>query len=510
MMYRFIRAVAVAVVFAVLAVVFASCSAMPKSQVDEKMETQQSRGKTTKNDFFRSLGDIEQDENLYSILKDSDVYSVDVVLYFYNPDTNKLEPEKRTINLQKTDQILNVVISQFLQGPKVKGLKHVISPKVKLQKVERYGNVVGVYLSKEFLESEDIAIARAALVNTILESQEAKYVKIYVEGRELTHNGKDDGQILGLLTKYPNEVEQIRSRELELTSQGDVKYIKREIYFQDHERRFLVPEIRDVPVSQGKYVEAIVGELIKGPVSENEGLYPTIPSGTQLMDVKFVEDADSSKGVELYFSKEFKLSFNKEANSETLMVGSLVYSLTDLPGVDWIRIYYQNENGEYVNTPVVSMGLNRRFDKDSLPFQLGKRIKVYFSDKDAMNLVPEYRIINRDSKDIVNEILNELIEGPSQEGHMAVIPSNISVGDIKAYVSGQTAFVNLPSKFNPSGLGSTGEIMALYAIVNSLTDPVNTDNVRQIQFLVDGKVTNEFGHMSLADPFVRNPELIKE
>ncbi|HEY8362348.1 MAG TPA: GerMN domain-containing protein, partial [Tissierellaceae bacterium] len=173
-------------------------------------------------------------------------------------------------------------------------------------------------------------------------------------------------------------------------------------------------------------------------------------------------------------------------------------------------IYYQNENGEYVNTPVVSMGLNRRFDKDSLPFQLGKRIKIYFSDKDAMNLVPEYRVISRDSKDIVNEILNELIEGPSQEGHMAVIPSNISVGDIKAYVSGQTAFVNLPSKFNPSGLGSTGEIMALYAIVNSLTDPINTDNVRQIQFLVDGKVTNEFGHMSLADPFVRNPELIKE
>jgi len=509
-MYRFIWIVVSLAVAAVLV----SCSAMSRSQIDEKMEVQQSRGDVAENHFTKTLRSAGQSQNLpyiyEGIFEDIDASPVDVTMYYYNPDTNRLESEKRTITLSKTDQLLGVIINQFLQGPRVKNLKHVVPPNVTLQKVEKYGNVVGVYLSKEFLESEDITIARAALVNTILESQEAKYVKIYVDGYELTHNGKADGQILGLLTKYPNDVERIRLEEQKLISMGDVKYIKREIYFQDYERRFLVPEIRDIPISQGKYVEGIVGELLKGPAKGNEGLYSTIPAGAQLMDVKFVEDADSSRGVELYFSKEFKLSFNKETNSETLVVGSLVYSLTGLPGIDWIRIYYQDESGEYVNAPLVSLSLDRKFDKDSLLFKLGKRIKVYFSDKDAMNLVPEYRVISNDSKDVINEILNELIEGPSQEGHMAVIPSNISVGDLKAYVSGKTAFVDLPSKFNASGLGSTGEILALYAIVNSLTDPVNTDNVRQIQFLVDGKVTHEFGHMSLADPFVRNPALIKE
>jgi len=509
-MNRLIRAVAVTAVCAVVALVLIACSAIPRSQINEKLETQQSGEGTAKNYLFRGLGNAEQDQNLYSILGDNDVYPVDIELYFYNPDTNKLEPEKRTVNFNKTGQILEVVINQFLHGPRAKNLKHIVAPEVKLQKVEQYGNVVSVYLSKEFMESEDIAIARAALVNTVLESQEAKYVKIYVEGQELTHNGKDDGQILGLLTKYPNDVEQIKLEEQKLISQEGVKYIKREIYFQDHEKRFLVPEIRDIPISQGKYVEAIVGELLKGPSKGNEGLYSTIPSGTQLMDVKFVEDEDSSKGVELYFSKEFKLSFNKEINSENLMMNSLVYSLMGLPRVEWIKVYYQDENGQYVDTPVLSMALDRKFHKESLPFRLGRRIKVYFSDEDAMNLVPEYRVISNDSKDVMNEVLNELIEGPSQEGHMAVIPSNISVGDIKAYVNGKTALVDLPSKFNASRLGSTGEIMALYAIVNSLTDPVNTDSVRQIRFLVDGRVTSEFGHMSLADPFVRNPGLIKE
>ena len=52
--------------------------------------------------------------------------------------------------------------------------------------------------------------------------------------------------------------------------------------------------------------------------------------------------------------------------------------------------------------------------------------------------------------------------------------------------------------------------MVLYSIVNSLTDPVNAENVKQVQFLVDGKYVEEFGNMSLAEPFVRNPALIKE
>jgi len=510
-MHRAIWTVTIAVMLIVSVMVLASCSTkMPRTQMDEKMEPQEGSSSSSRKDLFKGLRDIEEDENLYNLLKESNIYSVNALLYFYNSDKNKLETEKRAIKVREMNQLLQQVISEFLQGPRVNGLQPVVSPGVKVEKVEQYGNVVSVYLSKEFLESEDLAIARAALVNTILESQGAEYVNIYVEGQELTHNGKDDGQILGLLTRYPNEIDRIKEQELGLISQGDFKRIKREIYFQDRDGRFLIPEIRDIHVNKRKYVKAIVGELVKGPMFKNEGLYPTMPSGTQLIDVKFVEDADSSKGVELYFSKEFKSSFNEETNSETMVVGSLVYSLIGLPGVQWVKIYYQDEKGEYVNTPLMSMNLNRSFDKDSPFFKLGRRIKVYFSDENVMNLVSEYRVISRDSKDIANEILNELIEGPAQEGHIKVIPQNISVGDIKAYIRGQTAFVNLPSKLNAPGLGSAGETMALYAIVNSLTDRVNTENVKQVQFLVDGKVIKEFGHMSLADPFVRNPGLIKD
>jgi hypothetical protein len=227
------------------------------------------------------------------------------------------------------------------------------------------------------------------------------------------------------------------------------------------------------------------------------------------LKIKYVEGSDSSKGLELYFSKEFKSAFDNQINSEFMMVGSLVHSLAGLPEAEWLKIYYQDEWEEYVDAPIMILNLKRKFSKENFPHLLGTRIKVYFGDKDVMNLVPEYRVISRSSTDIATEIIKELIEGPLQADHVGVIPK-LSTKDIEVWVDDKTAFVNLPSKINGSSLGSAGETMALYSIVNSLTDPANTENIKQVQFLVDGKVVQEFGNMALGEPFVRNPALIKE
>jgi len=447
----------------------------------------------------------------YNFSNQSTVYSTNSLLYFFNRDGNRLECEKRIVIAGESEHILKKAIEQLALGPKVKGLEAVIPEGVKVEKVECYNNIVNVYLSKEFLEAKDLLIARAALVNTVLGAKpEADYVKIYVDGYELTDNGKEDGLVLGLLSKYPEGLEEIKAREFEKFSGKDIVHIYREIYFQDQNRRFLVPEIRHIVVKQGGVAEAVVEELLKGPSIQDHGLYPTMPKGTQLLDINYVEDSQSSKGIELYFSKEFDSAFDNEINSEFMMIGSLTHSLTGLPGVDWIKIYYQNEKGEYVDTPIMTLDLQRKFGKDSLPFLLGRRIKVYFSDKDVMNLVPEYRVISQSSEDVATEIMNELIEGPMEDEHIGVIPEHLTIDDVSVWIENKTAFVNLPSSINGPRLGSTGETMVLYSIVNSLTDPVNAENVKQVQFLVDGKYVEEFGNMSLAEPFVRNPALIKE
>ena len=65
--------------------------------------------------------------------------------------------------------------------------------------------------------------------------------------------------------------------------------------------------------------EAVVGELLKGPSLQDQGLYPTLPKGTQLLEAKYVEGSDSSKGLELYFSDEFKTAYDSNINSEYMM-----------------------------------------------------------------------------------------------------------------------------------------------------------------------------------------------
>ena len=127
---------------------------------------------------------------------------------------------KRIVIAGESEHILKKAIEQLALGPKVKGLEAVIPEGVKVEKVECYNNIVNVYLSKEFLEAKDLLIARAALVNTVLGAKpEADYVKIYVDGYELTDNGKEDGLVLGLLSKYPEGLEEIKAREFEKFSE---------------------------------------------------------------------------------------------------------------------------------------------------------------------------------------------------------------------------------------------------------------------------------------------------
>ena len=50
--------------------------------------------------------------------------------------------------------------------------------------------------------------------------------------------------------------------------------------------------------------------------------------------------------------------------------------------------------GEYVDTPVMTMNLQKSLTRRVSGF-IRQKDKVYFSDKDVMNLVPEYRVISR-------------------------------------------------------------------------------------------------------------------
>ena len=147
------------------------------------------------------------------------------------------------------------------------------------------------------------------------------------------------------------------------------------------------------------------------------------------------------------------------------------------------------------------------------PNKLGRKIKIYFANDNATHLVADYRAMSRENVQIANTIIDELILGPRENtGQKAVIPSEISRGDIKVWMDDNNTrvIVDLPAKLDGDKMGSTGALMTLYAMVNSLTDPANTSNIKEVQFLVDGKVVKTFGNLEFSEPFIRNPTIIEE
>ncbi|MBS4026761.1 MAG: GerMN domain-containing protein [Clostridia bacterium] len=158
-----------------------------------------------------------------------------------------------------------------------------------------------------------------------------------------------------------------------------------------------------------------------------------------------------------------------------------------------------------------NLGLNQKpADKDPVqvnpnPSQEKFTAKVYFSDQDAMFLVPEEQKIAKDNRSQAELLVDRLIAGPTETGHGSVIPEGTKLLSLEI-VEG-IAYVNFSRevKTNHWG-GSAGENMTIYSVVNTLTQLPEVDRV---QFLIDGeKEESIWGHSYTMEPFEFNKELV--
>ena len=104
-------------------------------------------------------------------------------------------------------------------------------------------------------------------------------------------------------------------------------------------------------------------------------------------------------------------------------------------------------------------------------------------------------------------MIEELIKGPTGK-LIPTLPPRTKCLNIKLNEKG-VASVNFNkslSKDHPGG--SSAEILTTYSIVNSLTQ--NFPKIKQVQILVEGKpIESISGHLSLKQPLVFKPDLIK-
>ncbi len=293
----------------------------------------------------------------------------------------------------------------------------------------------------------------------------------------------------------------------------------RNIYFLNSSTNEIVAEKHNIEngsalLSENKkkeYVDAVMREFLKGP--KNAGLTAAVPENVSV-DCNFKENSDGNGSVQVTFSREY----NDLSEGQALVCSSAVRAtLREIDFVESIDIIVEGFEESTGETESESSKIAENVKDENLeinpsiaPYKTDNRVvKLYFSDENAMGLVEEERNIEiNENQSAERKIVEELIKGPQNESLVAVIPPETKINNINT--EGGICYVDVSKDFisHHSG-GSTGELLTIYSIVNSLTE---LDYIKQIQFLIDGvKETSFAGHLDFSKTFERDESrIIKE
>jgi len=158
----------------------------------------------------------------------------------------------------------------------------------------------------------------------------------------------------------------------------------------------------------------------------------------------------------------------------------------------------QNNAGNSKGEPPIS----------SQPAETKTKITLYFSDKQAMYLVPVEREVVKKGNESMEELtVKELIKGPENSNLVKTIPEGTKL--LSLQVVDGIAYVNFSKEFkNNHWGGSAGETHTIFSVVNTLA---KIEGIDKVQFLLEGeKLDSLAGHFDCSRPFTPDWDLVKK
>ena len=146
-------------------------------------------------------------------------------------------------------------------------------------------------------------------------------------------------------------------------------------------------------------------------------------------------------------------------------------------------------------------------------------VTLYFAslENDQAYLAKETREVKEQGENIYKAIIEELINGPSSEELYPTIPSDSVINSVK--LSDGLAIVDFDlriiTNYEDIPHSSTTETLAIYSIVNTLTE---FEEIEMVKITIEGKDSGEingihiedfWGHIGIYENFYRNTEIIK-
>jgi germination protein M len=277
------------------------------------------------------------------------------------------------------------------------------------------------------------------------------------------------------------------------SKQIDVEVMELKVFYADRNNERVVAENRKIKINsdENRYMVAMI-ELLKGP--KDKKLRMSIHPKTNVLGVEKYNDVAI-----VNFSKEFN-DVNGDIQ-QMIAIMTVTRTLTQFAEIQNVKIMIEGK--EYI--PPFGTEDNLASKSSIEDKEDTQEISLFFTGSNADQLVKELRTVKVSADETIEErIIKELIKGPEGEGIHKTIPVNTQL--INVTLKNDLVIVNLSESFIKDHWGgSTGEIMTIYSIVNSLTE---RPHIRKVKFLINGGDKLSFGHYSFDQTFERDETLI--
>ncbi|MGD8353699.1 MAG: GerMN domain-containing protein [Pseudomonadota bacterium] len=136
-----------------------------------------------------------------------------------------------------------------------------------------------------------------------------------------------------------------------------------------------------------------------------------------------------------------------------------------------------------------------------------REMDLFFADTTGRRLSIERReVAGENREETVKHIIEELIKGPSDDTRLRTLPDSILVRAV--FSEGGTVWVDFGGSIQDEHPGGAWtEVLAVYSIVNSVTE--NFTDVNEVQILINGRESETFaGHVDISEPLQNRIQLL--
>lgn len=443
-------------------------------------------------------------------LKDSEGVR-EVTLHYAGENSLSLGTMVRSLALRENESLIQASLRELMSSAALSG-----TVEAELLGVEAGSGVVTVNLSIEAgvnRTEQDYLLLCASIANTLLELEEVQAVNVLTGGRSDPLCNLPLGVFTSIEDNIAAMYAQTQSEAERFLADAETGIDRNALlYFPAAGNRYLLPEVRQLHLTELDYASAILEALSDGPLMRSCSFAP-VPRNMDLLEgtpqLQVTEQGE--RILELNFTGALSNYLDFAGLESWQLYGSLVLSLCSfLPETDAVRICIDG-------APVVSCeigGLSLQFEdglmrRSDYAHMIGGSAKLYFANEQE-GLVCAETPMSRSASRSPLQLLQQLVAAAAPEELASVFPEGIHAGDILGVsIDGKTAKVNLSANFYArcQGLNARQERLMLYAMVNTLTQ---LNGIGAVVFLVEGAQMEFLAQdIYLKTPLLPDPGLIQ-